>query len=556
MGLAQSWSIALVGLDGHAVEVEADIAQGLPKTTLIGLPDAALSEARDRVRAAITNSGHEFPNRKLTVGLSPATLPKAGSHYDIAIACAVLAAEGAVPTDPLREIALVGELSLDGRVREVRGALAMTLAAATAGFAHVVVPELNAAEAMLVPDVTVLGVRTLRQVVAILRGDPIPDEPAPRAEARLVPEGLGYGARDVDLRDVIGQQEGRFAIEVAAAGGHHVYMHGPPGSGKTMLAERLPGLLPDLGTGDSLEVSTVHSMAGLLTGDAQLVTRPPYIAPHHTASLASLAGGGSGLPRPGAISCAHRGVLFIDEAAEMHPMTLDTLRQPLESGYIELHRSHATAKFPARFLLVMAANPCPCGMADTPHARCECPREVIRRYRNRISAPIKDRIDIKRQMLPMTTIGLSQALAGAEDTATVAARVHAARERQSYRFAGRDWHLNSEIPGGVMRREFGLEQGAYDEIEEHYRAGRLTARGVDRVLRLCWTLADLWADDRPGLRHVELACQLRLGHALSPRRPLRPREPPPTVPLPARATDQDDQLDDERDANDELRRVG
>lgn len=549
MGLAQSWSIALVGLDGHAVEVEADIAQGLPKTTLIGLPDASLSEARDRVRAAITNTGQDFPNRKLTVGLSPATLPKAGSHYDIAIACAVLAAEGAVPADPLHAIALIGELSLDGRVREVRGALAMTLAASNAGFGHVVVPEPNAAEAMLVPGITVLGVRSLRQVIAILRGDPIPDEPEPRAEARLSPEGLGYGVRDVDLRDVIGQQEGRFAIEVAAAGGHHVYLHGPPGSGKTMLAERLPGLLPDLGTADSLEVSTVHSMAGLLAGEAHLVTRPPYIAPHHTASLASLAGGGSGLPRPGAISCAHRGVLFIDEAAEMHPMTLDTLRQPLESGYIELHRAQATAKFPARFLLVMAANPCPCGMADTPQARCECPREVIRRYRNRISAPIKDRIDIKRQMLPMSTIGLGQGLVHVEDTTTVSARVHAARDRQAHRFAGRDWQLNSEIPGGVLRREFALEPAAYAEIEDHYRSGRLTARGVDRVLRLCWTLSDLWADDRPGRRHVELACQLRLGHPLTTQRPLRHK---PTDPPAFEQTDETTSTDEA----DEMRRAG
>jgi magnesium chelatase family protein len=302
---------------------------------------------------------------------------------------------------------------------------------------------------------------------------------------------------------------------VAAAGGHHVFLHGPPGSGKTMLAERLPGLLPDLGTADSLEVSTVHSMAGLLTGEAALVTRPPYIAPHHTASLASLAGGGSGLPRPGAISCAHRGVLFIDEAAEMHPMTLDTLRQPLESGYIELHRSLATATFPARFLLVMAANPCPCGQADTPQGKCECPRDVVRRYRGRISAPVKDRIDIQRQVLPMLKIELGNELRGTEDTATVAARVLAARDRQAFRFAGRDWQLNSEIPGGPLRREFRLEPESYAQLETHYSTGRLTARGVDRVLRLAWTLADLWGDDRPSVRHVKAGCELRLGLPLT-----------------------------------------
>ncbi len=522
MGLAQSWSIALVGLEGHLVEVEADIANGLPKTTLIGLPDAALSEARDRVRAAIGNSGHGFPNRKLTVGLSPATLPKAGSHYDVAIACAVLAADEAIPAGPVREIAMVGELGLDGRVREVRGVLAMTLAAANAGFAHMVVPELNAGEARLVPGITVIGVRSLRQVLAIATGEPLPDEPVPVAEPRLTPESLTKTVPNVDLADVIGQEDGRHAIEVAAAGGHHLYLHGPPGAGKTMLAERLPGLLPRLGTEDSLEVSTVHSLAGLLTGDAELVSRPPYIAPHHTASLASLVGGGSGMPKPGAISCAHRGVLFIDEAAEMHPLTLDTLRQPLESGFIEVHRSLATAKFPARFLLVLAANPCPCGQADTPRGKCECPRDLIRRYQNRISAPLRDRIDISRQILPMTSFKLDRSeLRSVEDTATVAARVAAARDRQAFRYAGQDWRLNSEVPGPVLRRDLRLDGEAYALLENEYALGRLTARGIDRVLRVAWTLADLAGVDQPDYRLVEAANQLRSGRQVGPLRSVR-----------------------------------
>ncbi|MGB9376979.1 MAG: YifB family Mg chelatase-like AAA ATPase, partial [Mycobacteriales bacterium] len=355
MALARAVSVALVGVVGHLVEVEADLAQGLPGLAIVGLPDTALLEARDRVRAAVVNSGQAWPSKRITLGLSPATLPKHGSGFDLAMAAAILAAAGVAPAAALQDRAVIGELGLDGRVRAVRGALPAAVAAGRAGLRGIVVPTDNMREAALVPGLAVDGVQSLSALVAWMRG-----EPSATDIVSGVPVEAASTADWPDLADVVAQEVGRIAIEVAAAGGHHLFLLGPPGAGKTMLAERLPGILPPLDIEAALEVTAVHSVAGVLPPSAPLIDRPPYQAPHHTASVAALVGGGSGLARPGALSLAHRGVLFLDEAPEFPHGVLDALRQPLERGEIVLARSGGAVRYPSRVQLVMAANPCPC----------------------------------------------------------------------------------------------------------------------------------------------------------------------------------------------------
>ncbi|SCF67858.1 magnesium chelatase family protein [Streptomyces sp. DconLS] len=370
MAFARTCSVALVGVEGVVVEVQADLEPGVAAFTLVGLPDKSLTESRDRVRAAVVNSGAEWPQKKLTVGLSPASVPKAGSGFDLAVACAVLGAAERIDPRVLADIVMIGELGLDGRVRPVRGILPAVLAAADAGYEQVVVPECAAAEAALVPGVSVLGVRSLRQLIAVLAEEPVPEEepdelgrPDPLLAGLRVPgTGAATGMHSLaaqhdsehDLADVVGQTSARTAVEVAAAGGHHLFLEGPPGAGKTMLAERLPAVLPTLTREESLEVTAVHSVAGLLPPGKPLIDIAPYCAPHHSATMQSLVGGGPGIARPGAVSLAHRGVLFLDEASEFHSQTLDALRQPLESGHVVIARSAGVVRFPARFLMVLA----------------------------------------------------------------------------------------------------------------------------------------------------------------------------------------------------------
>jgi magnesium chelatase family protein len=508
--LARAYSVALVGVQGHLIEVEADIASGLPATILVGLPDTALREARDRIRAAIVNSGENWPASKITVGLSPAALPKRGSGFDLAIAVAILAAAEAVPASALTGKMFLAELGLDGRLRPVPGVLPAVVAAAC-GARTVVVAAQNAEEAALVPGVQVIGATSLAEVIIWLRGGP-PPSPAAVPGAPHGPAPAVAVARKLDLAEVLGQAEARLAAEICAAGGHHLSLLGPPGAGKTMLAERLPTILPGLAASAAIEVTSIHSVAGRLPPGSGLITTPPFCAPHHASSMAAIVGGGSGVIRPGQASLAHHGILFLDEAPEFHRDVLDALRQPLESGEVVIARAGAQAVFPARFTLVLAANPCPCAKAAGPgRSGCSCSPAARRRYLARISGPLLDRVDVKVRLQPVSRRDMLYDRKFAEPSAVVAQRVAAARERAAARLADTPWRVNAEVPGTALRRSFAPATGALNCLDRAMELGQVSARGTDKIIRVAWSLADLAGKDRPGADQVNLAIGLWLG---------------------------------------------
>ncbi|MFT8987780.1 MAG: YifB family Mg chelatase-like AAA ATPase [Bifidobacterium psychraerophilum] len=513
MAIGTAQSIGIVGLRSFIVHMQAFISPGLPYFSIIGLPDASVNEARERVKSACGASGFPWPQTRVTVNLSPASMPKRGASHDLAIALSVLAAGGMVPAEATANMIALGELNLDGSVLPIHGVLPMLLHARERGVSKVYIPQANMGEGALLPDVEIVGIGHLSEMINHLGGDCAVRE-------AMAPAGMHDGQADpdtsqaasgsgivtaLDMRQVTGQESTKWALKAAAAGGHHLLMIGPPGSGKTMLAERLPTILPPLDERQQLEVASIRSFCGTLHQHG-ITDTPPFEAPHHTASNAALVGGGGGLAQPGAITRAHHGVLFMDEAPEFSPRVLQSLREPLETGFVALARSKGITLYPARFQLVMAANPCPCGYSYGSAERCTCASRERRRYWNRLSGPILDRIDIQTEVCDVSRLPTDDASDG-ESSGHMRSSVLAARSLARQRFREQGWLSNAAASGEWLRTH--TSPAALAHINQALRTSLLSMRGADRSLRLAWTLADLSGRSSPTIADVDLGIHLR-----------------------------------------------
>ncbi|MDP4117747.1 MAG: YifB family Mg chelatase-like AAA ATPase [Bacillota bacterium] len=503
MGLSKIYSVGLVGLDGYMIEVEADVSQGLPSFDIVGLPDAAVKESKERVRSAISNVGFEFPLRRVTINLAPGDIKKEGPGFDLPIALAILITDGQIQVSRTEEYIFFGELSLDGSLRPVNGALPMALSAKEKGVKKVILPTDNAKEAGIVKGMEVFAADSITDVINHLTGT------APISPTEIELDSLFIDGRNtsLDFADVKGQANVKRALEIAAAGGHNCCMIGSPGSGKTMLAQRLPSILPEMSFDESVEVTKIHSVAGVLPKDIPLITTRPFRSPHHTTSSVSLAGGGR-MPRPGEISLAHNGVLFLDELPEFKKEALEVLRQPIEDGVVNISRVNAAITYPCNFMLVAAMNPCPCGYFGDPKRRCICTPAQIHKYLGKISGPMLDRIDLHIDVAPVEYSNLTSTVKE-ESSAEIRKRVNMARQIQLKRYEKYKFYSNAQLTARLMDKFCVLGENERSMLKAAFEKMGLTARAYSRIVKVSRTIADLEGAENINTSHIAEALQYR-----------------------------------------------